>query len=112
MDNLAKVKENKFKAGFQKRYQMIAHVPTTPLTEDDWLGLSYQFTRNTPRNLTEEAETAQKLAGITSEETQLSILSVVDDPMQEIQRKREELEAGDPYMQMVLQQEPEQRPEE
>lgn len=112
MDNLAKVKENKFKAGFQKRYQLITNVPTTPLTENDWLGISYKFTRNTPRNLTEEAETAQKLAGITSEETQLSILSVVDDPMQEIQRKREELEAGDPYMQMVLQQEPEQRPEE
>lgn len=34
----------------------------------------------------DEAETAAKLAGVTSRETQLSVLSIVDDPSAEMEK--------------------------
>lgn len=46
--------------------------------------------RNMPEDLASEASIAGSLSGIVSEETQLSVLSVVDDPEKEIERKQEE----------------------
>ena len=86
MDNLANAKERKFTAGLQKRYKLIAHTPLPNMAEDDWLGISYKFTRNVPKNVKEEAEVARALQGITSRETQLSVLSVVHDPKAELEK--------------------------
>ena len=55
--------------------------------------LHYQFTPNIPQNLLEEAEIASKLEGITSHETQLKVLSVVDDVQGEIDKIEEENKA-------------------
>ena len=57
------------------------------------MGIEYQFTRNIPSNLLEESEIAGNLAGITSEETQLKVLSVVDNVKEELTRKKEEQDA-------------------
>ena len=57
---------------------------------DDWLKVDYQFTRNYPQNILDEAQTAAQLEGVVSKETQLSVLSIVDDPKKEIDRMREE----------------------
>ncbi len=43
-----------------------------------------------PSNLVEEAQTAATLSGITSQETQLSTLSIVDDPKSEIDQISED----------------------
>ena len=43
-----------------------------------------------PRNDADEAATAATLNGIVSKETQLSVLSIVDDPKKEIERMQEE----------------------
>ena len=54
------------------------------------MGIEYQFTRNIPSNLLEESEIAGNLAGITSEETQLKVLSIVDNVKEELARKKED----------------------
>ena len=46
--------------------------------------------RNMPEDLASEASVAGSLSGIVSEETQLSVLSCVDDPKKEIERKNTE----------------------
>lgn len=93
MNNLAKTKERKFSSGMNRRYRMIASVPTSKLSGDDWMGIEYQFTRNIPSNLLEESEIAGNLAGITSEETQLKVLSIVDNVKEELARKKEDQDA-------------------
>jgi SPP1 family phage portal protein len=92
MKNLASMKERKFASGMNRRFRMLFAIwgiqrKVDPLT---WRDLNYKFTRNLPRNLADEAETAAKLEGIVSKETQLKILSIVDNPQQEISRMEEE----------------------
>lgn len=92
MNNLAKTKERKFTAGMNRRYKMIANLPTSKIGKDDWMGIECKFTRNIPANDLEESQIAGNLAGITSEETQLKVLSVVDNVKEEIERKEKEKE--------------------
>lgn len=92
MSNLAKTKERKFTAGMNRRYKIIFSNPVNSLKDDDWVSLRYRFTRNLPQNILEETQIAQNLSGIVSQETQLSVLSIVDDPDKEIERLDDEQE--------------------
>ena len=92
MSNLAMVKERKFSAALNRRYQTIATNPTSHISEEDWVGINYTFSRNIPNNLLEETQIAGNLAGITSKETQLKALSIVDNVQNEIKRIEEEKE--------------------
>ena len=56
------------------------------MKKDDWIKLHYQFTPNFPANLLDESQIAGNLSGITSRETQLKVLSVVDNVDEELQR--------------------------
>lgn len=88
MDNLAKMKARKFTASLQSVFRLISHVPTSRLSEDDWMNLRFDFTQNIPRNLLEESQIAQNLQGIVSDETLLRVLSVVKDVKAEIEKKQ------------------------
>lgn len=92
MKNLAINKERKMKSGMQKRYNMIFNLPTNipAAKRNEWIGLSYKFSRNIPHNVSDEAETAARLEGIVSRSTQLGTLSIVDDAKLEIERIEEE----------------------
>lgn len=90
MLNLAATKERKFASGMNRRWKLISNLPNSKLSADDWLGIEYQFTRNMPANLLEEAEIAKNMQGITSEETQLKVLSVVENVKDELERKQKE----------------------
>ena len=92
MSDLAKTKQRKFTAGFNKRYKLLFSNPISKMGKDDWMKLRYKFTQNYPVNLTEEAEVAAKLKGITSDETLLSVLSIVTDVKAEMERKQKELD--------------------
>lgn len=94
MSNLAKTKERKFTSGMNRRYKMIAHNPASKMHEDDWLKIKYTFTRNFPANLLEESQIAGNLSGITSRETQLSVLSCVDNIKGELEKIEEEEDNG------------------
>ncbi|MGG6836009.1 UNVERIFIED_CONTAM: phage portal protein [Streptococcus canis] len=87
MDNLAKTKERKFMSGMNRRYKLIASYPTSKIGPKDWIGIKYKFTRNLPANLLEESQIAGNLAGIVSEETQVGVLSIVENPQKEIEKK-------------------------
>lgn len=100
MKNLAAMKERKFTSGMNRRFKMVFNLPTNmeASKKDEWRNLNYKFTRNIPRNVADEAETASKLQGVVSKETQLSVLSIVDNPKQEIERmEAEEKKRFDDY---------------
>lgn len=86
MKNLAALKARKFTSGMNRRWKLIASHPSTKMAEDAYLGVTYRFTQNAPKNLLEEVQTASNMAGITSKETQLSVISAVDDPQKEIEK--------------------------
>lgn len=94
MSNLALTKQRKFESGMYRRYRIIFSNPVSGMREDDWVKLRYTFTQNMPANLLEESQIAGNLAGIVSQQTQLSILSCVDNVQQEIdQIKKDEEDA-------------------
>ena len=97
MDNLAKSKERKFQSGMARRYRLISNYPTSKIGENEWVNIQYKFTRNVPANLAEEADIAQTLSGIVSEETQVGVLSIVQNAKEEVQRKNEEMETTDTF---------------
>lgn len=92
MKNLAAMKERKFASGMNRRFKMIFNLPTNmeASKKDEWRNLNYRYTRNIPRNIADEANTASSLEGVVSKETQLSVLSIVDNPKQEIERMQAE----------------------
>ena len=94
MSNLAKKKERKFVASMRRRFKLLANYPTAkPFSGDAWKGVEVVMHRNMPEDILSEAQAAAAMAGIVSEETQLSTLSCVDDPVKEMQRKKDEKEA-------------------
>lgn len=90
MSNLAKTKERKFTSGMNRRYRLLFGHPLSKVPADAWVQLHYQFTPNTPSNLLEEAQIASKLEGIVSKNTQLKVISVVDDVQGELDMIEEE----------------------
>ncbi|MEG1012553.1 MAG: phage portal protein [Ruthenibacterium sp.] len=92
MRNLASVMERKMTALLNRRYRMIFANPLSHMHADAWAGITYQFTRNLPANLLEESQIAGNLSGVTSTETQLSVLSCVDNVKDEMARKTAEAE--------------------
>ena len=94
MSNLALTKQRKFTSGMNRRYMLIFSNPVSGMKKDDWVKLTYQFTQNIPSNLLEESQIAGNLAGIVSQQTQLSILSCVDNVQQEIEQIKQDEEEG------------------
>ena len=92
MSNLAKTMDEKIKKSQSKRYKLFCTLSTNCSDQNAWKDIEYTVTRNVPRNLIEEAQTAQGLEGIVSQETQLSVLSIVDDPKEEIKKIEKEEE--------------------
>lgn len=103
MSNLRKTKERKFTSGMNRRYKLIFSNPGNAMKKDDWVKLHYKFTPNVPANLLEESQIAQNLSGVVSQETQLGVLSIVDNPKTEIERiDKEEEKPRDVVMQQMF----------
>ena len=86
MRNLEKANERKFAIGMDRRFQLLFSHPSSKVPKDSWIQLEYKFTPNIPANLLEEAQIAAQMEGITSHETQLKVLSAVDNVQQELDR--------------------------
>lgn len=93
MSNLAKTKQRKFTSGMNRRYKLLFGHPASKVPADAWMQLEYQFTPNIPANRLEEAQEAAQLEGIVSHETQLKMLSVVDNVEAELEKIEEENKA-------------------
>lgn len=94
MSNLAKVKERKFVSGMNRRYKMLFGHPASKVPADSWMQLRYTFTQNVPANLAEEAQIAAQMEGIVSHETQLRVISAVDNVKEELERIEAENETA------------------
>lgn len=90
MTNLGKTKERKFVSGMNRRYKLLFGHPMSKVPADAWMNLKYQFTFNMPANLLEEAQIAAQMEGIVSHETQLKVLSIVDNVQNELDKIEEE----------------------
>lgn len=99
MSNLEKTKERKFISAMNRRYQLLFSNPVSKVAKDAWVDLNYTFTPNIPSNLLEESQIAGNLSGITSHETQLKSLSIVDNVKDEMKRVESEkqIPAADDY---------------
>lgn len=86
MHNLAKTKERKFTSGMNRRYKLLFSHPASKVPADSWVQLNYTFTANIPANLLEEAQIAAQLEGVVSKETQLAVISAVDNVQNEIDK--------------------------
>jgi len=94
MANLEKTKERKFTSGMNRRYKLLFGHPASKVPKDAWLQLHYHFTPNLPANLLEETQIAAGLEGMVSKETQLKVLSVVDNVQNELEKIAEESAAA------------------
>ncbi|HFI0026212.1 TPA: phage portal protein [Streptococcus suis] len=94
MDNLAKMKDRKMQSAFNRLYEIVFNVPMASVPSDGWTGITYQFTRNVPRNVLEEAQIVAQLSGQVSNATKLSVLSIVDNPQDELDKMAEEEESS------------------
>lgn len=94
MSNLAKVKERKFVSGMNRRYKLLFGHPASKVPADSWMQLRYTFTQNVPANLAEETQIAAQMEGIVSHETQLRVISAVDNVKEELERIEAENETA------------------
>ncbi|MGQ7337095.1 phage portal protein [Streptococcus suis] len=94
MDNLAKMKDRKMQSAFNRLYEIVFNVPMASVPSDGWTGIKYQFTRNVPRNVLEEAQIVAQLSGQVSNATKLSVLSIVDSPQDELEKMAKEEEGS------------------
>lgn len=86
MSNLADAKKRKFQAALERRYRILFSHPACPLEADQWINIDYKFTKSLPANLLEESQIAANLEGVVSKETQLKVLSIIDNTQEEINR--------------------------
>lgn len=85
-------KERKFKRGLQKRLELITEILNKFDKGYDYTDIDITFTRNKPVNLVEMVGVAEKLLGITSLSTVLSVIPVVDDVNKELEKIAKEKE--------------------
>ncbi|WP_332381190.1 phage portal protein [Lactococcus cremoris] len=90
MSNLALSFQRKFQSALNRRYSLWSSLSTNASNKDAWKDIEYTFTRNEPKDIKEQAETASILAGITSQETALSVISVIPDVQAEMEKIKKE----------------------
>ncbi|MEQ7202348.1 phage portal protein [Lactococcus lactis] len=90
MSNLALSFQRKFQSSLNSRYKLYCELSTNVSNKDAWKDIEYTFTRNEPKDIKEQAETANILMGITSQETALSVISVIPDVQTEMEKIKKE----------------------
>jgi SPP1 family phage portal protein len=94
MSNLAKFLDRKISKSIRKRYKLFSCIAANNMDKEAWQDVEIKFTRNLPKNTLEEAQTASQLEGVVSKETQLSVLSIIDDVSEEIAKIKKEEKAA------------------
>lgn len=103
LDQVVANKERKFKTGLNNRLRLICNFLNTKAGTDkyNYDKIKPNFSRNKPVNEKENAEIAQILMGMTSDQTALSYLTMVDDPLEEQERMELERDAYRPLDELV-----------
>lgn len=91
-ENIASIKERKFKKGLQRRLELISGIlKKLSRPSFDWLGIDITFTRNIPINEDDVSAMVKNLNGIVSKQTLVAQLPFIDDPAQEMKQLNNEL---------------------
>lgn len=92
-------KERLFKKSLRDRYRLINNIMTIASEgQFDVNEISIVFTPNLPKSLKDEIEAFTKLGGDLSDETKLSLLSIVENPQEELEKIKAERIDGDHFM--------------
>lgn len=93
LENLASMKERKFKKGLQRRFELMFNLLFNrgTIPHNNYLSMIPTFKRSLPTNLYEEAQITNLLYGIVSKETLLDHLSFIDDATVELQQIEDEM---------------------
>ena len=86
MSNLALGFDRKIEKSLRKRYKIFCSLQTNVPDKNAWRDIEIKTTRNLPKNILEEAQTAAQLEGMVSRETQLSVLSIISNVADEIEK--------------------------
>lgn len=86
MSNLALGFDRKIEKSLRKRYKIFCSLQTNVPDKNAWRDIEIKTTRNLPKNILEEAQTAAQLEGMVSKETQLSVLSIISNVADEIEK--------------------------
>jgi SPP1 family phage portal protein len=85
MENIASIKESKFRKGLMKRIELLTHFLNLASTSDYlYTEITPVFTRNIPSNDVETVEMIKQLYGMISDKTLLSQLPFIEDVQQEL----------------------------
>ncbi|MCY8932514.1 phage portal protein [Bacillus atrophaeus] len=97
LEHKAITMERKMTAAFRYQYKILCSAWDKKILADKegYLKLWFQFKRNLPVNILEEAQASAQLKGQVSEETRLALLSFVDDVRFELERMAAERDAYD-----------------
>ena len=98
LSNLAKFLDRKVLKSMRKRYKLFCTLSTNVADKEAYNEIEFTTSRNLPRNILEESQTAKNLEGVVSKETQLKILSIVDNVKDEIERMEKEQEEQEKRM--------------
>jgi len=84
--------ERKFVSSLRYQFKVIfsAWAKRKGIGQDDYLSVFYQFKRNLPVNLLEEADVQTKLKGFVSEKTRLGLFSQIDDVEYELEEMEQD----------------------
>lgn len=90
MENICANIEANMRQALQKRLELICAIQRLTATEFIWRDVNIVFTRNIPVNEAEEAELVNKLRGLVSDKTLLSILKFIPDVDKELEMVQEQ----------------------
>lgn len=83
--------ERKFTAALRQQFKILASAWNKKGLSMDYTSIWFQFKRNFPLNLLDEAQSSATLKGLVSEQTRLSQLSFVDDIEFEMEQMEKEI---------------------
>lgn len=100
LENVAQVKERKFKKGLQRRFEILFNLFYTRgiANSISYLDIKPVFKRSLPANVLEETTIARNLHGLVSTETVLAQLSIVENPAEEAEKLQAEKDANNPFL--------------
>lgn len=84
LENAVAVKETEFKKGLRRRIELIYGILKKTNGVMDYLDINIVFTRNIPQDLASAVDTINKLDGVISDETRLSLLPLDIDVSAEL----------------------------
>lgn len=97
LEQIASMKERKFKKALQRRIKLITNILNIKGGNYDYTDIDMSFTRNIPANTTELVNMVTQLKGTLSEQTLIAQIPFVTDPQAELEKVKKEQESSLEY---------------